>query len=473
MKRILLAVVMAAASVPMSALPEWPRKYATTVVRGRVTNLPAHMGEILGVGQLSTLHKRLMPDDIEEHQEADGVRAFSITWPMCWPQRMTLTLCGYTLLLPLCPGDTIDIDMDYQRRQQVKGDTKRVFREAIKISGGSLHRSPAGMELAGKLGMDAAVIDEDYMKEHCRADFNAYREWRWEKHLGRLKQVKAAKLKKEEKEYLRLEMEKLYVESLYGYKFMMHVIGCDSAEMAAEKAQFTLSDPHAAKLEFPRRITSAYRFGMESLGYLEANGLDGLPLGQYLQERRQAEAVVARMKAFRPVTEAEISGLASEFQPPVRELQQQIAASMKEKEQSAADGWKPTGDPSTWLKQITGRHAGRVVFVDLWATWCGPCQKGIREMATVKEDYEKRGVDFVYITDNSSSADGFLALQQKHTGDHFLFLAEEIRAMDIPGYAGSIPHYLIYGRNGKLIRHITGWAGLEQMKQELDNALRK
>ena len=179
------------------------------------------------------------------------------------------------------------------------------------------------------------------------------------------------------------------------------------------------------------------------------------------------------MKAFRPVSEAEINSLAPEFLPPVRELQLLIAEKMKEKEQSEADGWKPTGEPATWLKQITDRHAGHVVFVDLWATWCGPCQKGIREMATVKEEYEKRGVDFIYITDNSSSMNGFLDLQKKHKSDHYLFLAEEVRAMKIPGYSGSIPHYIIYGRDGKLVKYITGWNGLERMKQELDNALKE
>ncbi len=96
---------------------------------------------------------------------------------------------------------------------------------------------------------------------------------------------------------------------------------------------------------------------------------------------------------------------------------------------------------------------------------------GIAAMSTVKEKYEKRGVDFVYITDNSSTLDGFYEMKEKHPGDHFLFTREDFNAMDIPEYSGAIPHYLIYGRDGSLIKAISGWGGLESMILELDKAL--
>lgn len=195
-------------------------------------------------------------------------------------------------------------------------------------------------------------------------------------------------------------------------------------------------------------------------------GLADLSLGRYLQERERVSQLVAQLKAFRSVPSETIDSLSFEFQQPLYELKAKI---VDVAQQNA--NWQPSGEPATWLEQIVQRHKGKLVYIDFWATWYGPCNRGIKEMSTVKSDYEKRGVDFVYITDNSSSTDGFLELKQKHSGDHFLFTKEDIKAMNIPSYSGSIPHYLIYGRDGHLIKAITGWDGLESMTQELDKAL--
>ncbi len=54
--------------------------------------------------------------------------------------------------------------------------------------------------------------------------------------------------------------------------------------------------------------------------------------------------------------------------------------------------------PSFTLKDIAGNDvslsdfAGKVVVLDLWATWCGPCRQEIPLLVSLYEEFKDRGV---------------------------------------------------------------------------------
>lgn len=64
----------------------------------------------------------------------------------------------------------------------------------------------------------------------------------------------------------------------------------------------------------------------------------------------------------------------------------------------------------TFLDQLTGREVstrnlrGKVVVIDFWATWCGPCIAELPRMKQLYDQYKSAGVEFVGISLDSDPA---------------------------------------------------------------------
>ncbi|MDE7389117.1 MAG: TlpA family protein disulfide reductase [Muribaculaceae bacterium] len=130
----------------------------------------------------------------------------------------------------------------------------------------------------------------------------------------------------------------------------------------------------------------------------------------------------------------------------------------------------PAVAPAGLLDAIVAEHKGKVVVVDLWATWCGPCRMGMTEIEPYKAELAEKGVDFVYITNETSPEETWKKMIPGIPGTHYRVPVAVMENMKIPGFRNSIPHYIIYKADGTLSSTQTGWLGAETLIEAIKKA---
>lgn len=117
--------------------------------------------------------------------------------------------------------------------------------------------------------------------------------------------------------------------------------------------------------------------------------------------------------------------------------------------------------PDFTLPDLSGRrhtlsqYRGKVIFLNLWATWCPPCRE---EMPGMQKLYrELAGSDFVMLA-VSEDADGAAAVEPfvRELGLTFPVLLDPVgnlpHRLGITGY----PETFVIDRHGNIVRHFVG-----------------
>ena len=127
----------------------------------------------------------------------------------------------------------------------------------------------------------------------------------------------------------------------------------------------------------------------------------------------------------------------------------------------AATDWLNTDGPPT-LASLRGK----VVLVEFWATWCGPCVAGIPHLNELQKKYRDAGLRILSLTDdNRGTVDAF---QKRATSpiEYTVGVGSDLGAKY--GVTG-IPHAFLIGRSGKLLWH--GHPAAPECEEKIDAAL--
>ena len=115
-----------------------------------------------------------------------------------------------------------------------------------------------------------------------------------------------------------------------------------------------------------------------------------------------------------------------------------------------------------------GEFKGRVVLVDLWASWCAECQRQFPVLDRLSREYRPRGVEIVAVNldQHKEDADAFLAMRP-----HEMLVVFDPRARMLEAFgAAGIPSSYLIDRQGTVRYQHSGFTpGTEaQYRQQLD-----
>ena len=120
------------------------------------------------------------------------------------------------------------------------------------------------------------------------------------------------------------------------------------------------------------------------------------------------------------------------------------------------------------METILSTYKNKVVFIDLWATWCGPCLDAMKDFKSVKGNYKDNDVVFVYITNGSSPRKLWEEKINGIGGEHYYLKDEQWEyMMNYFGFEG-IPSYLLFRKDGKLVQKFTGFPGNDKVSKMIN-----
>lgn len=117
-------------------------------------------------------------------------------------------------------------------------------------------------------------------------------------------------------------------------------------------------------------------------------------------------------------------------------------------------------------------YRGKVLVVDFWATWCPPCQLETPALVRIANQLGPRGVEVLglHIDDRGrSSQSAIRGFMNKYGVSYTVGLATDDMFVAYLGREDdSIPQTLVFGRDGRLVKHLIGY---DPASPELDRAV--
>jgi cytochrome c biogenesis protein CcmG, thiol:disulfide interchange protein DsbE len=133
--------------------------------------------------------------------------------------------------------------------------------------------------------------------------------------------------------------------------------------------------------------------------------------------------------------------------------------------------------PSFAIKTTDGKtialsdYQGKVVLLNFWATWCGPCQTEMPRFVRFQREYSARGFQVIGISMDDSDAP-VRTFISKLKPNYPIAMGNAKLAESYGGILG-LPITLLIDRTGRIEKRYEGAVNLDAMQRDIERLLTK
>jgi peroxiredoxin len=114
------------------------------------------------------------------------------------------------------------------------------------------------------------------------------------------------------------------------------------------------------------------------------------------------------------------------------------------------------------LKALTANDSAKLRLVNIWATWCGPCQVEFPDLVAVYRMYRGRGLELATVSadppEKSAPVLAFLKEQRASGRNHIFAKPDPYALIDPvdPKWQGELPHTIVVAPGGRVVYRSDG-----------------
>jgi peroxiredoxin len=128
------------------------------------------------------------------------------------------------------------------------------------------------------------------------------------------------------------------------------------------------------------------------------------------------------------------------------------------------------------LQDLSGKpvklsdYRGKIVLVNFWASWCGPCEFEIPMFLKMRREYQKRGFEIIGISMDEGSLEQ-LGEFIKQLKINYPVVMGASANLDVFGAIKGLPTSFLIDREGRIHSRHQGLLGLNEIENELPKLL--